>query len=172
MGLRAPFEYVGYEYKMAVLFHTVLDNLCAHCNTNRDYQEGCKSCPAGILIFACRDYILNAQEEDKHFELYTTEEWIAGHRARGYSEERIEAEKQRDLEAVADYKAESNILREIKQCIRGITPHPFFYIQYSKKRGYERPKRLVKFMNLMGQYRELMCERLRKWGMPNLIETL
>lgn len=168
MGLRAPFDYVGYEYKMAELFYTILDKLCCHCHTNGDYQEGCKSCPAGVLIFACRDYILTGTEEDKHHELYISEEWLSRRRKSGYPEQ-TEQKKQKELHFINDYKPECDVLREMKRCIKGITPHPFFYIQYSKKRAYERPKRLARFMNLAGKFKAMEMERLQKWGLSKMV---
>lgn len=165
MGLRAPFGYVGYEYTMAELFYTVLDKLCAHCHTNDDYQDGCKSCPAGVLIFACRDYVLTAIEQDKHHKQYTTKEWLLRRRKRGVSEEQLEIEKQHDLRFITEYKPEDDLLREMKRTIRGIVPHPFFYIQYNKKRGYERPKELVQFMELASRFRETEQGRLAQWGL-------
>jgi len=167
MGLRAPFGYVGYEYTMAELFYTILDRLCAHCHTNDDYQEGCKSCPAGILILECRDYILTALEDDKHYELYISEEWLSKRR-KLVSPEQVETERQRDLKFIKDYKLEGDLLRDMKRVIKRITPHPFFYIQYSKKRGYERPKSLVRFMELASKFREVELERLQKWGLTSL----
>jgi len=164
MGLRAPFGYVDYEYTMAVLFHTILDRLCAHCNTNDDYQEGCKSCPAGVLIFACRDYILTAGESDKHHELYISEEWLSKRRKLGYPEQ-TEEEKKSELRFISDYQPECDLLRDMKRVIKGITPHPFFYVKYSEKRGYERPKRLQRFMELVGKFREAQLERSQRWGL-------
>ena len=168
MGLRAPFGYVGYEYKMAELFCTVLNSLCSHCNTNDDYQDGCASCPAGTLILACRDYVLTATEEDKHHAHYASEEWLAKYRERGESEGSIQEKKEGELRFVADYEPECNLLRQMKRCIKGILPHPFFYVKYNERRGYERPKRLGRFMDLAEKYRELELERLQRWGLPKI----
>jgi len=162
MGLRSPFDYVGNEYTMAKLFGSILDELCSHCHTNDDYQDGCKGCPAGILTFACRDYILTAIEGDKHHELYISEEWLAKRRALGHPDE-TERDRQRELYFIDQYKPECDVLREMKGCIKGILPHPLFYIKYSNKRGYERPKRLTRFIGLAEKFRRLELERLDRW---------
>jgi len=107
MGIRSPFGYVGYEYKMGKMFAAGLDNLCAHCHTNDEYDGGCTECPAGVLLFACREYILEAIEDD-----------------------------------------DSEILREMKALIQGITPHPLFYVNYPNRKP-ERPGRLVRFQELV-----------------------
>jgi len=167
MGLRAPFGYVGYEYKMAELFCHILDSLCSHCHTNDDYQEGCKSCPAGILVFGARDYVLNAQEEDSHHAMYASDEWLERKKQAGHKGN-LEVEKQRELKFVEDYKPECDVLRAMKKCIKGITPHPFFYRQYSKTGPFERPRPLVRFMKLTGAFRELELERRARWGIPIL----
>jgi len=161
MGLRAPFGYVGYEYTMAELFCSILDKLCAHCHTNSDYQSGCASCPAGILLFECREYVLNAMLEDEHHQHYISEEWIQRRRELGYPEQ-TEAERQRETEVIEDYKPECDVLRAMQKAIKGIIPHPFFYVQYSKKRAYERPRRLVRFMELAGRFTELELKRMTR----------
>ena len=119
MGLRSPFGYVGYEYQMAKMFAAGLDNFCAHCHTNCDYDSGCKECPVGVLLFACREYIREA---------------IGG--------------------------SEPEVVREMKACIKGIMPHPFFYVRYSPQRKPERPKRLVGFMQLTDK---LKTQQEKRW---------
>jgi hypothetical protein len=166
MSLRAPFGYVGYEYKMAMLLATILDKLCSHCHTNDDYQDGCKSCPAGVLIFACREYVIDAQEEDRHHGLYASEEWLEKQRARGMSENAIQSAKAKELEFVADYTPECDVLREMKVCIKGIKPHPFFYAKRSNRCPYDRPKQLTHFLNLTTKYRLLESDRRARWGIP------
>ena len=164
MGLRAPFGYVGYECTMAELFHTTLDKLCAHCHTNEDYQDGCHSCPAGVFLFECRKYLLTANLKDEHHQMYISEKWLQGRREHGYPEQ-TEAERQKEIRLIEDYKPECDVLRAMKKSIKGITPHPFFYVKYSEKRGYERPKRLTCFMELTGKFRELELERIGRWGL-------
>jgi hypothetical protein len=166
MGLRSPFDYVGYEYKMAMLFITILDNLCSHCHTNTDYDDGCKGCPAGVSLFAYRDYVLNAQEEDKHHALYASDEWLEKQRARGLSEGLVQTARAKELDFVADYTPECEVLRKMKRCIKEITPHPLFYVQYSKSRPYERPRQLARFTELTREYRRLESDRRMKWGIP------
>jgi hypothetical protein len=159
MGLHSPFGYVNYETQMANLFFHVLDKLCAHCHTNRDYQEGCRGCPAGNLVFECKEYILCAIESDKQFELYASEEW-AKRAVRKASPEG----QAKDREMAQDYKPECDFLRAMKQKIKRITPHPLFYVRGGKK-GYRCTKTLTNFVELAREYEKLREVRLRKWGL-------
>ena len=163
MGLHSPFDYIGYEDKMAELFIGILDKLCAHCHTNRDYEKGCPECPAGHLAFACRDYIITAIEEDRHHGLYISGDWLEGRRKLGYPEQ-TEEQKGIELRFVEDYKPECEILRALKHKIKAITPHPFFYVRHHQKYPYERPKALADFAELVEPFKKLKAERLRKWG--------
>jgi len=168
MGLHSPFGYVNYEIPLAELFADCLDKLCAHCHTNEDYNAGCHGCPAGQLIYACREYILSAGESDKRFELYASDEW-AGKQKQIYGKENPPELRQKDREMAQDYKPECEILRAIKAKIRKITPHPFFYVR--GKGRHRRPKALKDFKVLVAEYRRLYNERLGKWGLPQLISS-
>jgi hypothetical protein len=168
MGLRSPFDYVNYEVSMAELLVGILDKLCAHCHTNRDYQEGCRSCPAGVLAFACRDYILGAEESDKRFELYASDGWQANRKEHyGHTDSLDEIAKNREI--AQDYKPECEVLRAMKQRIKGIQSHPFFYVRHHRKYPYERPKALSDFVGLLDRYRELRKSRLERWGLGALV---
>jgi len=173
MGLHSPFGYVNYEVPMAELFIDILDKLCAHCHTNDDYRRGCtnddyrrgcRECPAGNLAFECRDYILNAEEEDKHYDLYTSDEWQNKRKEMyGKPDPPEEIEKWRKL--ADEHCAESNVLRAMKAKIKRITPHPFFYVRHHRKYPYERPKVLSDFAELTEKYKKLRNDRLRRWGL-------
>jgi hypothetical protein len=153
-----------YEVAMAELFIDILDKLCAHCHTNEDYRKGCRECPAGNLAFECRDYVLNAIEEDKHHELYLSKEWIKRKEEMGHPRP-TEEELTKERYFVQEYKPECEVLRAMKKKIKGITPHPFFYVRHHKKYPYERPKRLSDFVELTEKYKKLRNDRLRKWGL-------
>ena len=162
MGLHSPFGYVSYEVPLSELFIDILDKLCAHCHTNDDYCEGCSECPAGILALECRDYILETLEEDKHHELYASDEWEERRLTLCYPPTPPE-EKEKELRMAGEYKSECEILRLMKQKIKGIKPHPIFYIRGHRKH-YGRPKRLADFVALTEHYKELRGSRLCKWG--------
>jgi len=168
MGLHSPFGYVDYEVAMAELFIDILDKLCAHCHTNDDYSKGCHECSAGNLAFECRDYILTAEEEDKHHELYVSEEWLERRRELGYLEQ-TEEERKRELKFAEEYKPECEVLRALKVKIEHITPHPFFYVRHHQKYPYERPKALADFIEMTEKYKKLRADRLHKWGLGRLV---
>ena len=158
MGLHSPFGYVDYEVPLAQLLISILDKLCAHCHTDKDYDNGCRGCPAGNLVFECKEYILSSGESDKRFELYASDEW-AQRAVRKPSEE----ERQKDLEMAEDYRPECDILRAMKSKIKRIKPHPFFYV-HGGKGGHRRPKVLNDFAELVDSYGKKREYRLRKWG--------
>ena len=159
MGLRPPFGYVGYEHKMAMAFVNVLDNFCSYCHTNKDYENGCRGCPAGRFVFACREYILSLQEEDRYHAECASDTALDKSRQRGLSEEAIQSMKAMELEVAASYAPECDVLRQMKQCIKGIIPHPLFYVRHNKRPPHERPKRLEKFLKLALDYDRLQAER-------------
>ena len=64
MGLRSPFDYVGYEVACGETIIYLLDTFCHGCHTNEDYDDGCNGCPAGQLIYKCKDYLKDAYESD------------------------------------------------------------------------------------------------------------
>ena len=161
MGLQSPFGYVGYETIMAELFTTLLGKLCAHCHTNDGYGEGCKECPAGNLIYECREYILSAEENDRRFEHYASDEWARIRIKNGMSPP-TEEERQMDLKYAQDYKAECEILRAMKRKIEEIEPHPLFYIKSADE--YDPYKNVVEFTELTREYARLKTEGFRKWG--------
>lgn len=156
MGLHSPFGYLSYEVTFANLLIHILDKLCSHCHTDEDYQGGCKSCPAGNLVFECRDYILTAHESDKRFELYASEEW-----AKKTVTKTNPATQAKDKEMAQAYKPECDILRVMKQKVKRITPHPFFYVR-GRKGVYRRPNVLADFVKLTEGYEQLSESRLRK----------
>lgn len=154
MGLHSPFNYVNYEVQMAELFIDILDKLCAHCHTNDDYEKGCHGCLAGALAFECKDYIITAEEEDKHFELYASEEW-AKRREANKMPIPTQEEREQDLTIAQRYKPKSEILRAMKRTIKSITPHPFFYVRHYRKYPYERPKAFADFVELTEKYKSV-----------------
>ena len=163
MGLHSPFSYVDYEVPLAELFIAILDKLCAHCHTNKDYERGCRGCPAGNLLYECKDYLLTAEESDKRFELYASDEW-AKRRAENNLPVPSEEERARDLEMADAYRPECDTLRAMKARIKRITPHSFFYVRDSK-RGHRRPKSLSEFVELAECLSKAREYRLRKWGL-------
>lgn len=164
MGLHSPFGYVDYEVAFAELLITILDKLCAHCHTNQDYYNRCRGCPAGQLAFECRTYVLDAQEEDKHFELYTSEEWQARREKQyGHRDPPEEIESWRRM--AEDYKPESEILRQMKKKVKELIPHPFFYVRHHRRYPYERPKSLEDFDMLVKEYRNMQKYRRYNRGL-------
>lgn len=59
MGLHSPFGYVHYEETMLKTLIQLVDDYCTSCHTDQDYNEGCKGCPVGSLIYNCREYLLD-----------------------------------------------------------------------------------------------------------------
>ena len=162
MGLHSPFGYVGYTVSTGQIMIDLLDKLCADCHTNDDYRRGCRECPAGQLIYECRDYIKTCGEDDKRFELYASEEW---ERRRGVPTP-IE-EKNKDREMAQDYKPECDKLREMQRLIISITPRPFFWGGRGER---ERPQRLIRFNVLLNEYADLVNTRLSKWGLKDIVK--
>ena len=159
MGLHSPFGYVDYEVPMAELLIDILDKLCAHCHTNNDYCKGCAECPAGNLVFECKSYVLGAEEEDKHYELYTSAEW-QNKRKELYGKEDPPEEVERWRKLADKCRPESEVLRAMKRKVEGITPHPFFYVRPGTRRApYERPKALEDFAGLTSDLKKLREER-------------
>ena len=156
MGVRSPFGYVDYEAQMGNLFRAIMTDLCATCHTNRDYEKGCQGCPAGTLLFACKAYILDAEERDKTFKLYASEEWQERKRQRGISEENIAKERQRDLAMAKEYQPESRALRAMKEAMRPLKPRP--YIEH----GGEPPLTLDIFKRYLGDYIAASRQHLEK----------
>jgi len=65
MGLRSPFGYVGYEPDFLDCFIYLLENFCGSCHDNkRDYDGDCHKCPVGQLVYASKEYLLDAIESD------------------------------------------------------------------------------------------------------------
>src|SRR4030065_951061 len=62
MGLRSPFGYVGYEMRFANTMCDLLDHFCRGCHTEDDFAQGGRGCPVGQLVYAAKDYILDAHE--------------------------------------------------------------------------------------------------------------
>ena len=129
MGLRAPFDYVGYDVQFAEIMLKLLDDLCGGCHTNRDYDKGCHGCPAGQLIYACRNYLLEAHESDKNYLLYASEEWQAK-RKELYGREDPPEERDQNRRMAVLVKPECDIIRAIKVAVALIEPHPLFHSQW------------------------------------------
>lgn len=166
MGLRSPFGYVDYEVPLSRLLIDIMDNLCAHCHTDRDYEKGCRGCPAGCFLYVVRDYILTAEESDKRFELYASDEWTQRANRKPSEEER-----QKDLNMADDYRPECDILRSMKSKIKRLKPRPFFYIRDRRltSKGWKRPKVLNDFAELTESFAKKREARLRKWGLSALV---
>ena len=125
MGLHAPFGYVGYEWQMPKLACDTLELLCQGCHTNSDYNNGCHGCPAGVFFYACKEYVMEAWEEDKHFGEYAGEAWqkrreeMYGHRD---SPEEIAK-----WQKMADYhKPEARAIRKLKRLFKKLEPCPYW----------------------------------------------
>jgi hypothetical protein len=121
MGLHSPFGYVGYEWQMPKLACDILELLCQPCHTNQDYEKGCHGCPAGTLFFACKEYVLESAEEDKHFAKYASEEWQNKRGKHRDSPEGI-AQWRRMSE---HYKPESIAIRKLKRLFKKLEPNPY-----------------------------------------------
>ena len=147
MSLRSPFDYAGYEVPMAELMISILDKLCGGCHTNDDYQNGCKDCPAGQMLYATRDYLLGTVEADKHYALYGSEEWQAK-REEQYGHEDSQEEKEKWQKLAQSCKPEGDVIRKIKNEVSRIEPHPFFQAQwiFEEKRN---PDPLLKLRELV-----------------------
>ena len=63
MGLRSPFGYVGYVASFTRTFTDLIGGYCNNCHTDTDYQKGCRECPIGQLLYALREYLLDANED-------------------------------------------------------------------------------------------------------------
>jgi hypothetical protein len=64
MGLRYPFGYGGYECAFLHTFIELLDMYCTGCHTNDDVNGNCMECPIGKLVYASKDYVMQAYESD------------------------------------------------------------------------------------------------------------
>lgn len=64
MGLQSPFGYAGYETAFTKLFIELIENFCGSCHTNETHGGDCRSCPVGQLVYASRQYVLEAYESD------------------------------------------------------------------------------------------------------------
>lgn len=129
MGLGSPFDYVGYEFQMVGIMVKLLDDLCGGCHTNDDYDNGCKDCPAGQLIYACRDYLLTAHEPDVQYAEYASEEWQAKREQRGGKRE--SPQQIAMWQKMADScRPECDVLRAIKAELQSIEPYPGFHSQW------------------------------------------
>ena len=157
MGVHSPFEYVGYEGQMGDLFVSIMTTLCATCHTNRDYEQGCQGCPAGTLLFACKAYILDAEERDKTYTLYASKEWQDSKRQRGIAEKTIQKERERDLAMAQEYQPEGQALRAMKKAIRPLKPQP-----YMEHRGDAPPLTLDTFKRYLGDYIVARRQHLEK----------
>lgn len=125
MGLHAPFGYVGYEWQMPTLACDTLELLCQGCHTNQDYQNGCHGCPAGVFFYACKEYVMEAQEEDKHYHRYTTKDWLdSREKMYGYRDSPKEIARWQKL---ADYhKPEARAIRKLKRLFKKLEPCPYW----------------------------------------------
>ena len=65
MGIHSPFGYIGYEVKFGRTIVELLKRFCSTCHTDEDFEEGCRGCPVGNLIYRARDYLLDAYESDR-----------------------------------------------------------------------------------------------------------
>lgn len=101
MGLRSPFGYVGFERRFAETMCGLLDSFCRGCHTEDDFKDGCRGCPIGVLIYAAKDYVLDAYEGNP------------------------EATK-RSKPLQKKYR----MLRDLKRAIRPIEPYPTFNAQW------------------------------------------
>jgi len=101
MGLRSPFGYVGYEKSFAETFVYLIDHFCRSCHTEDDFAEGCRGCPVGVLIYAAKDYVLDAYEGNDEV-----------------LKKSKKLQKHRDL------------LRTMKKTIKPLGPYPCFNAQW------------------------------------------
>jgi len=147
MGLRSPFGYVGYETTMAELMIMLLEKLCGGCHTDKDYEEGCRQCPAGQLIYEFRDYLLDSNEADKRYAMYASDEWQAK-RKEMHGHEDSPEEKDRWIALAKSCKPEFDIIRKIKKEVKHIEPHPCFYSQFIFEH-YRNPDPLSKLRELV-----------------------
>lgn len=153
MGIHSPFDYVGYEWQMPKLACDILELLCHYCHTNRDYDEGCHGCPAGIMFFACKDYVLEAQEEDKHYHHYTTKDWL-DKREKMYGKRDLPEEVAR-WQAMADYhKPEAEAIRRLKRLFKDLEPRPYWenrgeYIKFDFTKHREAIESIKTFKDTM-----------------------
>lgn len=123
MGIHSPFNYVGYEWQMPKLACDILELLCHPCHTNDDYENGCHGCPAGILFFACKEYVLEANEADKDFDLYASEKWQGKKSRRDSPEEIAQWQKMS-----AHYKPEAKAIRKLKRLFKKLEPKPYIQV--------------------------------------------
>lgn len=151
MGLHSPFGYVGYVESMAQTIIDMLERFCGHCHTEDDYQKGCYGCPIGNCIYEAKDYITEAEEEDKHYALYASNEWQERRRNNNRPEETQE-ERDKWGRLSKACKPESIALRGLKRALKTISPHPFYYGQWmwDSKRN---PDPLAKFKEYLEDYK-------------------
>lgn len=168
MGLHSPFGYVDREVEMAELLIAVLNRLCKGCHTNADYDQGCRGCPAGGLFFACKEYILMAEEGDKHHAVYASEEHLQRQRERGLSEEQLQARREMALRLAADYEPECDAVRAMKAQLVEIESCPYLQRRHEPIEGRMYSQELREFKALVAGYKRLKADRLRKWGLPVL----
>ena len=131
MGIHSPFDYIGFEWQMPKLACDILELVCQLCHTSRDYEKGCRSCPSGIMFFACKGYVLKAQEEDKHYHHYTTKGWL-DKREKIYRKRDSQEEIARWQEMSDYHKPEAKAIRRLKRLFKDLEPHP-----YLENRGEE-----------------------------------
>lgn len=169
MGLHSPFGYVGYETAMAELMIMLLEKLCGGCHTNDDYEEGCKQCPAGQLIYELRDYLLDTNEADKRYAMYVSDE-CQTKRKEYYGHEDSQEVKDKWLALAKSCKPEFDIIRKIKKEINHIEPHPSFYAQWIFEDS-RKPDPLLKLRELVKDLAFIQSNRFRGWKFQGEYET-
>lgn len=60
MSLHSPFKYCSNEMDMIRTIIDMLDRFCTPCHSDEDYSGGCRGCPVGNLIYACKGYVATA----------------------------------------------------------------------------------------------------------------
>lgn len=169
MGLHSPFGYVGYEIAFGEVMVTILDKICGGCHTEGDFYKGCHDCPAGQLVYACKEYLAEGNEADKNYEMYASEEWQAkretlyGHRD---SPEEIAS----NLRMAQLLKPEGDAVRGIKEEAAKIEPHPFFHGQWiwEDKRA---PDPLMRLRELLKDLDFITTNRFQDWRFRGSLET-
>ena len=108
MGLRTPFGYAGYERAMAETAIELLDRFCSGCHTNEDFEGGCKECPIGNMIYACKRYVEEMHIRDPE----DVRSWTD------------DPERQENL--VRKFTIEQDAKLRLKAGMMAINPHPLY----------------------------------------------
>lgn len=161
MSFHSPFGYVGYQVQFAEIMMKLLDDLCGGCHTDDDYRKGCKECPAGQLIYECRDYLLTYYEADKHYEQYTTEEW-QNRRKELYGHSDTPEQIERNRKLTESCKPESDIIRAIKVELANIEPCPSFHASWIFEEN-RNPDPLLKLRELIKDLKFMQSRRFDAW---------